>query len=640
MTAADLMLNLCRLGLLLVTASVALTWWRDRTRQRLEILGMFLTLAVPTVTGYVAERYDEPPQALLRIGSAALMAHPWLLVRLAQHFRPIPPRFDRFVTWVTLPSMVLLLAVPNPLPPLWGGILSVFYIGVEAWAAWAFVRGAWDSRGVTRFRMGLASGGSLSLAAIVFVGLPLLARPELQDLAAPLFGFLSLLLAFFYYLGFAPPLWLRRVWAMDEFHRFLTPASQADTVERGRRLLASLPAAAVGAVGGVGAAVFLHRKEEGPGTYELAHQVGLRGAAARLGQPGGVLEQMGRDQLPVHARLGDGTPLADDEWALAKAADAGALLALPMRAADQSIGVLFVFQTTGSLFPASDLALLHLFAHQVALAMRAAQQLEQETRTVERLTKMNAALEKANRHKSEFLANMSHELRTPLNAIIGFTRLMHDGGAGPLHGRQQEFLGDVLRSGRLLLALINDVLDLARIEAGRIGFVPEEVELAGVIDAAVTSVRGLAEEKEITLEVIVEPGLGPARLDPSRFEQVTLNFLSNAVKFTPEGGRVTVRLEAAPSDRLRLDVADTGIGIRDADLERIFNEFEQLDAPRAKRFSGTGLGLSLVRKIVEAQGGSVEVHSVPDQGSTFSAILPRWADPAAESIASLDRVEP
>jgi PAS domain S-box-containing protein len=245
------------------------------------------------------------------------------------------------------------------------------------------------------------------------------------------------------------------------------------------------------------------------------------------------------------------------------------------------------------------------------------------TEASEKLEEQYRRVQEGSRLKSEFLANMSHELRTPLNAIIGFAELMHDGKVGPIADQQKEFLGDILTSSRHLLQLINDVLDLSKVESGKMEFRPEPVDAAKVVVEIRDILRSLAASKRIPVEVQVAAPVAEIVTDSGKLKQILYNYLSNALKFTPEGGRVAVRLAPEDDEHFRLEVEDSGIGISPADHGRLFVEFQQLDASAAKKYPGTGLGLALTKRIVEAQGGRVGVESVMGQGSTFFAILPR-----------------
>ncbi|HKD77003.1 MAG TPA: ATP-binding protein, partial [Ktedonobacterales bacterium] len=240
----------------------------------------------------------------------------------------------------------------------------------------------------------------------------------------------------------------------------------------------------------------------------------------------------------------------------------------------------------------------------------------------------------ATRMKSEFLANMSHELRTPLNGIIGFAELMHDGKVGPISEDHQEYLGDILTSARHLQQLINDVLDLAKVEAGKMIFRPEPIDLSRLAGEVNDVVRPLAANRQIAVEMAIDPTLTDIEVDPSKLKQVLYNYISNAIKFTPENGKVIVRALPDGDEGFRIEVEDSGIGIKPDDLQRLFVEFRQLDSTSAKRYQGTGLGLALTKRIIEAQEGRVGVRSDYGRGSIFWATLPRVVKTTVE-----DRVE-
>ncbi len=259
---------------------------------------------------------------------------------------------------------------------------------------------------------------------------------------------------------------------------------------------------------------------------------------------------------------------------------------------------------------------------------------EQLRKKNEELEEQNRRVEQANRMKSEFLANMSHELRTPLNGIIGFAELMHNGKVGPMADTHREYLGDILTSGRHLFQLINDVLDLAKVEAGRIELRAESVNLDKLFGEVRDVLRTIAANKRIKVDLEVDAAVSEVVGDPSKLKQILYNYLSNALKFTREEGRVWLRCRPEGDAAFRIEVQDTGIGIRPEDRHRLFVEFQQLDSTTSKRYQGTGLGLALTKRIAEAYGGRVDVESTPGKGSTFAAVLPRIVQVGAASPLS------
>jgi signal transduction histidine kinase/HAMP domain-containing protein len=291
----------------------------------------------------------------------------------------------------------------------------------------------------------------------------------------------------------------------------------------------------------------------------------------------------------------------------------GAAIALPLIVHDQIIGVLNVYLDAPHAFTEQDLFLLNTAANQAAIAVKNAQ-LFAEVR------ESNSALERANDLKSEFLANVSHELRTPLNAIIGFGHCLLEGLDGDLNEAQAKDLGIILSSAEDLLKLINDILDLSKIEAERLDLRLEEIDMQACIDTVVSQMMPLATAKGLKLFVESAPQLPHALADSARVRQVLLNLISNAIKFT-EQGEVRIRSWATET-MATVAVSDTGIGLAPAALEYIFEAFRQVDGSSTRQFSGTGLGLTIARNLVELQGGSMMVESEPGHGSTFSFTLP------------------
>lgn len=305
--------------------------------------------------------------------------------------------------------------------------------------------------------------------------------------------------------------------------------------------------------------------------------------------------------------------LPDYPLAFVKEEGFRALLAVPLLREDRLIGGLVVLRKVAGDFSERIVNLLQTFAAQSALAIHNA-------RLFKELEKKSRELEIADRHKSEFLANMSHELRTPMNAILGYTELILDKIYGDVPEKIQEILERLEKNGRHLLNLINDVLDLSKIEAGQLRLSLNDYAMEELVQTVSTSVEALASEKNLKLNVKVATDLSIGKGDEQRISQVFLNLLANAIKFTQEG---EVRVEVAVSDETFLvSVSDTGIGLSQSDQKRVFEEFHQVDSSSTREKGGTGLGLSIAKRIVEMHGGRIWVESVLGKGSTFWFTLP------------------
>ena len=290
-----------------------------------------------------------------------------------------------------------------------------------------------------------------------------------------------------------------------------------------------------------------------------------------------------------------------------------ALLALPLLREDRLIGGLVVRRKAAGEFPAPVLDLLQTFASQSVLAIHNA-------RLFREIEEKGHELESANQHKSEFLANMSHELRTPLNAILGYTELILDNIYGAVPVKIQDVLERLEKNGRHLLNLINDVLDLSKIEAGQITLSLNEYSMEEVVQTVSTSVEALAAEKDLKLKVEVPIDRTIGKADEQRIAQVMLNLVGNAIKFTDEG---EVKVEVTVSNEtFCVSVHDTGPGVTESDQQKIFDEFQQANGSSTRKKGGTGLGLSISKKIIDMHGGRIWVESTPGKGSTFRFTLP------------------
>ena len=325
----------------------------------------------------------------------------------------------------------------------------------------------------------------------------------------------------------------------------------------------------------------------------------LVGRAARQRQPIAVAD-LGAVELDPHLRV-----LHDAGWR--------SVLAVPLLREDRIVGSLVVRRKRPGGFTAETVELLETFASQSALALLNAQLYRE-------LQQQSAELELASRHKSEFLASMSHELRTPLNAVLGFSEVLLERLFGDINERQEEYLRDIHGSGKHLLELLNEILDLSKVEAGRMELEPTTFPLRPLLDGCAAMLRERAAAHAITVDVSVDDDVDLVHADELRLKQVVLNLMSNAVKFTEDGGSVRLEARCRPG-AVEIIVSDTGVGIPEADRERIFESFQQ-GGRGSSHEEGTGLGLTLSRRLVELLGGHLWLESEVGVGSTFGVVIP------------------
>jgi GAF domain-containing protein len=407
--------------------------------------------------------------------------------------------------------------------------------------------------------------------------------------------------------------------ALGEVGQAVSSTLELETV------LTSIASHAVQLTGAAGGAIYEYDEESEEFHLRASHQIEkefvdtLRASPIRLG--GGALGQAATSRVPVEvADIFDERQIGATRMRpVLRQLGYRSLLAVPLLREGRIMGGLTIYRRTAGSFPPEVVNLLQTFATQSVLAI-------QNARLFREIEDKSKQIEAANRHKSEFLANMSHELRTPLNAIIGFSEVLGERMFGELNEKQAEYTEDILSSGRHLLSLINEILDLSKVEAGRMELEVATFDLPLAIDNARTFVRERAAKHGINLDVTVEEGLGDFIGDERKIKQVLLNLLSNAVKFTREGGRIGIRARQTDGG-VEISVSDTGIGISPEDQAKIFEEFRQVGGDYAHKREGTGLGLTLAKKFVELHGGRIWVESQVGKGSTFSFTLPERSSP-------------
>jgi len=589
MTAAELVRYLTNALFIVVFISVARSALRERNRASLDTTLLFGAIALVIAQSQVTAALGVRNTFLTAASLLLLLALPYLQLRLVEDFAGVRPLLMRLcVAGIAVAAVVGvaagtgvvdLTAAAGPLVVV--GVL--YFFGFGTYAAFGFGREARRSRGIARQRMALASGGSLALSLILLVALTgQLVGPAVSSAATTLLGFVS---AAAFAAAFAPPAILRRAWREPALRSFFSSAAAISPLESRADIVAKLEAGAVRA------------------TSARAAHVVLRSGDGPL-----VIDPSGESPLPVS--------VAQDVFRSQRAqlavGEGSAVLAAPISGRGRQLGVLAVTGRRAPLFASDDLDLVQLLADQAAIVLDGA-------RLYEELASANRELSEATRVKSEFLANMSHELRTPLNAILGFSGLLTEQIGASLTDRQQRFLHNIEEAGQHLLELINDVLDLSKVEAGKLELRPEVIGLDALLEPVCAAARASAQSKGISFEVQSQASEG-LLLDPTRVRQVLFNLVSNAVKFTPPAGSVQLRVLLDGPDLL-VAVADTGIGIPADARDRVFGVFERLHEGRVKA-EGTGLGLALTKRLVEQMGGSITFESEDGRGTTFRVTLP------------------
>ena len=577
----------------------------------------FVGLLILAVWDYLG---GKPPEMLGLAAVLLFLLQPAFALHLVSQVRPVGRRAvvgaAGLIVLSVIPALVL-----RPVPPLLAQLPMVAFVAVECLAAAYLMLESRRRRGPGARRLAIAAGSTTLFAAALLISGAKAINPEVADVASIGSLGLALLAGCGYLVAFLPPAAIRQFWQASATvgYQHALLSRSGDTVERLWQGYAELASSVTGA-----SCAIVSAQDDGDGTVLAAVGLDLTSppladAPSRLSDVEATSERdLTKTPLPAGSLLGE----------LAGRAQARFVSLVPLSASGVTTpSTLVILSSHRSLSHASDLELLATLGTQTAIAAERRAIVAEQEALAARLAQTVEALRAASQAKSDFLASMSHELRTPLSAILGFSDLMRgeelvDGSVTvPL-----EWAEHIHSGGEHLLTLINDVLDLSKVEAGRLELRVETFALAPAVSELLNGVKPLAERKRLRLRSTVEPMTVVA--DRSRFRQILYNLLSNAIKYTPDGGEISVEAEDAATE-VRVTVADNGVGIAATDLSRVFEEFRQVGAEH-DRVGGTGLGLALSRRLIEAHGGRIDLESTIGMGSRFTVSFPKPMAPDDE----------
>lgn len=609
------------LMLLAIGASLAALAWRRGLKDRTPAGPVFFTIITLGLFLRVVAALMEPgPLAIWThiAGLVTLMSFPLLLLGLATEFQRLPRRlwigFAVGVGLVVVVDLVRLVIVDEPAVLVWSlrGAYAAILMAALVFAGSAFWGTVRRGHGMTRRRAVLAVAASMALGIGVGIALPnrfLSGAP----LTWPVASFLAAAILL-YYAAFTPPRWLLREWRAQEVQAFVRDLRGRPLDVRPAVAGRLLARAADRLMDHCMATVLVHTAH---GIEVVGWRQGASDAIAAHLDAAAMLSQEPRSTV-IERR----SHLEERHAELLASFHTDCLAVVPVTGSTGRHGSVAMRFDRRPPFLRQTLRVIEALAEHVAQAadldLAVAERAQME---LESLRREKAALERANRAKDMFLANMSHELRTPMNSILGFAELMASGRVGPIEKATKAHLQAVIASAKQLQRMIDNILDLTRVEADTMDFERRPVSVLAIVQEVVQALAPEATAKGHSIRLLIDPDAENVELDPARLRQVLHVYLENAIKFTPAGGNLHV--EAFPREgSLRILVRDDGDGLSETEQERVFEAFEQLDSGTAKTHQGMGLGLAIAKEVVEAQGGHVGVSSQPGEGSTFYADLP------------------
>lgn len=607
MSAQELLQEITRLSFLLIAGLTLFDFVRYRDRRHLDIALMFASLALSILLQEFTTLTGQTVGWLTLLGTMGTLAQPYLLLRLVEHFRPV----RSLVQWGSFAglvgSWVLVILFPSPRPPAASLAIVVYFVFVEAYAAVAFVHGALDAGGVTRWRMALAAAGSGFLAAVIFVAGINILLPALAPFITPLIQLLVILSPISYYLGFAPPRWLRQAWQFAELYRFLRETASQPAMERANQTLQHLCEAAMRAVGGR-AAIATLRETDG-NEFFIHAASGSRPTSGSIVLKENIIEHLGSQRRPIVTR----TP-ADYGSAIQRlSAEVGAdtVMTAIIGTAERLRGVLLVFRRGGPLFESSDLDLLALLAEQSAIALDYSELLVEQRAMVEQLRQRTSALEAANTELEAFSYSVSHDLRAPLRAMDGFALMLLEDFGSQLADRAQLYIQKVRDNAQYMGRLVDDLLTFSRLS--RQDLQKRGVKLNNLVREAWDTLRAEQEGREVKITL---GDLPMCEADPALLRQVFVNLLSNALKFTRQRPEALIEIGSHQNGGERIYfVKDNGVGFDMQYNDKLFRVFERLHRP--EEYEGTGVGLAIVQRVIQRHGGRIWAEAEIDKGATF-----------------------